>query len=30
MKIPFSQMRFQNNNVNVWGINFRRDIAQEK
>ncbi len=28
IKVPFSQMRFQNNNVNVWGINFRRDIAR--
>ncbi len=29
IKVPFSQMRFQNNNVNVWGINFRRDIARK-
>ena len=29
IKVPFSQMRFQNNNVNVWGIDFRRDIARK-
>ncbi len=29
MKIPFSQMRFQNNKINIWGINFRRDIARK-
>jgi hypothetical protein len=29
MRIPFSQMRFNNNPVNVWGINFRRNIARK-
>ena len=29
MRVPFSQMRFQNDNVNVWGIDFRRDIARK-
>ncbi len=29
IKVPFSQMRFQNNSINVWGVNFRRDIARK-
>jgi hypothetical protein len=29
MRIPFSQMRFSNNQVNIWGINFRRNIARK-
>jgi hypothetical protein len=29
MRIPFSQMRFNNNQVNIWGINFRRNIARK-
>jgi len=27
-KIPFSQLRFEKSNKNIWGINFRRDIAR--
>ncbi|MEO8399558.1 MAG: DUF5916 domain-containing protein, partial [Ignavibacteriaceae bacterium] len=29
IKIPFSQLRFQESNSSVWGINFRRDIARK-
>jgi len=29
MRIPFSQMRFNNNKINIWGINFRRNIARK-
>jgi hypothetical protein len=29
MKIPFSQLRFHKNSKNIWGINFRRDIARK-
>lgn len=28
-RIPFSQFRFHKNNMNVWGVNFRRDIARK-
>ncbi len=28
MKIPFSQMRFRRGSEQVWGIDFRRDIAR--
>lgn len=28
MRIPFSQLRFQNKDVQTWGVNFRRDIAR--
>ena len=28
MRIPFSQLRFQNATTNVWGINFSRDISR--
>lgn len=28
MRIPFSQLRFQENDVYLWGINLRRDIAR--
>ena len=28
MRIPFSQLRFQQREVYVWGINFERDIAR--
>lgn len=28
MRIPFSQLRFNNNPRHVWGVNFRRDIAR--
>ncbi len=28
MKIPFSQLRFKLKNINVWGIDFERDIAR--
>ncbi len=28
MRIPFSQLRFHKNSQNVWGINFRRDVAR--
>jgi len=28
MRIPFSQLRFQNAAENVWGINFSRDISR--
>ncbi len=30
MKIPFSQLHFQNKDTNVWGVNMRRDIARKK
>ncbi len=29
MRIPFSQLRFNENKENVWGINFRRTIARK-
>jgi hypothetical protein len=29
MRIPFSQLRFQDKNQQVWGINFRRDIGRK-
>jgi len=29
MRIPFSQMRFNNSQINIWGINFRRKIARK-
>ncbi len=29
MRIPFSQMRFQQKDNYVWGINFRRDISRK-
>ena len=29
MKIPFSQMRFNKSELNIWGINFRRSIARK-
>ncbi len=29
MRIPFSQMRFQEKDNYVWGINFRRDISRK-
>ena len=28
MRIPFSQMRFHKSAANIWGINFRRNIAR--
>ncbi len=28
-RIPFSQMRFNNNPKYVWGVNFRRDISRK-
>ena len=28
IRIPFSQLKFQNGNHMVWGVNFRRDIAR--
>jgi len=28
MRIPFSQMRFKENEKHVWGVNFRRDISR--
>lgn len=28
MRIPFSQLRFQQKDQYVWGINFRRDVAR--
>jgi Domain of unknown function (DUF5916) len=28
IKIPYSQLRFTNDSVQVWGINFRRDISR--
>ncbi|MEJ2633940.1 MAG: DUF5916 domain-containing protein [Calditrichia bacterium] len=28
-RIPFSQLRFQNRDKHVWGINFRRDIQRK-
>jgi hypothetical protein len=28
LRIPFSQLRFHSNSENVWGVNFRRDIAR--
>lgn len=29
MRIPFSQMRFKENEKHVWGVNFRRDISRK-
>jgi len=29
LHIPFSQLRFQDKNEQVWGINFRRDIGRK-
>jgi len=29
LRIPFSQLRFQINSENTWGVNFRRDIARK-
>ncbi|MFA6469878.1 MAG: DUF5916 domain-containing protein [Bacteroidota bacterium] len=29
MRIPFSQLRFQDKEQQVWGINFRRDIGRK-
>ena len=29
MRIPFSQMRFNENDKHVWGVNFRRDISRK-
>ena len=29
MRIPFSQLRFQDNENHVWGVNFRRHIARK-
>ncbi|MDP1676874.1 MAG: DUF5916 domain-containing protein [Bacteroidota bacterium] len=29
MRIPFSQLRFQDKDQQVWGINFRRDIGRK-
>ena len=28
MRIPFSQLRFKNKTEQIWGVNFRRDIAR--
>jgi len=28
MRIPYSQLRFHNEDEHIWGINFRRDIAR--
>ncbi len=28
-RIPFSQMRFEENEKHVWGVNFRRDISRK-
>ncbi|HKB86209.1 MAG TPA: DUF5916 domain-containing protein, partial [Ignavibacteriaceae bacterium] len=28
MKIPFSQLKFKSDNVQTWGIDFKRDIAR--
>lgn len=29
MRIPFSQLRFTEKEINVWGINFKREIARK-
>ncbi len=29
LRIPFSQMRFNENERHVWGVNFRRDISRK-
>ena len=29
MRIPFSQMRFNENEKHTWGVNFRRDISRK-
>jgi len=29
-RIPFSQLRFKEKDLNIWGVNFRRDIARKK
>ena len=29
MRIPFSQMRFKENEKHTWGVNFRRDISRK-
>jgi len=29
MRIPFSQLKFNKSNLNVWGINYRRTIARK-
>ena len=29
LRIPFSQLRFRQNAKNIWGVNFRRDIARK-
>ncbi len=29
MKIPFSQLRFKLKDINIWGIDFERDIARK-
>ena len=29
MRIPFSQMRFSENEKHTWGVNFRRDISRK-
>ncbi len=29
MRIPFSQLRFQDKDQQIWGINFRRDIGRK-
>ncbi|RKY92130.1 MAG: hypothetical protein DRQ01_06715, partial [Ignavibacteriae bacterium] len=29
MRIPFSQLKFNKSNLNVWGINYRRSIARK-
>ncbi len=29
MRIPFSQLRFQDNPVQVWGVNFKREIGRK-
>jgi hypothetical protein len=29
MRIPFSQMRFDENEKHTWGVNFRRDISRK-
>ena len=28
IKIPFSQLKFKSNNIQTWGIDFKRDIAR--
>ncbi len=28
MRIPFSQLRFQNQDEYIWGVNFRRDVSR--